>query len=83
VREAEVKGSLARDLIERGLTAAEAERLVHGPLERTRMAEVKKAEVDAALRVLRQNGVSPEEASLALRSGAGNPPVPAPMPSEP
>src|SRR5437870_753070 len=56
VREAEAQGSLKRDLIDRGLTVPETERLIHGPTPVG--AEPKKAEVDAALRVLRRSGLS-------------------------
>jgi hypothetical protein len=79
VREAEAQGALKRDLIDRGLTVPETERLVHGP-----PAETKKTEVDAALRVLRRSGLSPEEVRRALAGPEVPVPIdPAPMPREP
>jgi hypothetical protein len=81
VREAEAQGALKRDLIDRGLTVPEAERLVHGPPP---AADVRRAEVDAALRTLRRSGLSPEEVRRAIAEpAAGNSTDPAPMPREP
>ncbi|HEX5269503.1 MAG TPA: hypothetical protein VFW33_03400 [Gemmataceae bacterium] len=75
VREAESLGALKRDLLDRGLPVPDVERLAHGPPERSR-EEARRAEVEAALRVLRQSGMSPDEVSRALRPAAPMPPAP-------